>query len=258
MSKSRNKPVWIEIHQLDWIPSFLKERQLEGIFPILKAIRFDQKLLFLFNRLRDKTQALEFVDLGSGGGNVVEFISQRVNGELRFIMSDISPKLELYQKIKQRNRGRINFVPYSVDLCEADGILNGRAVTIITTFHELDRPRARNFMKSLAKWSRGFLIAEPINISFKQILRMPLLFFYFWLAPFYARPFRVSCFFFTWVWPILPFFHLHDGLVSLARSYRKNEFEQMLKKYAGPDWEWETGNLDSSLTYVLAWRKSES
>ena len=258
MPEPKNKPLWVEIHQLDWIPNFLKERQLEGIFPILKGIRFDRKLLYLFSKLKDKTRASEFLDLGSGGGNVVEFISHKVNGELKFTMTDISPKLELYKKIRERNQGRIDYVAYNVDMCEADGILKGKAVTIITTFHELDRPRARNFMKSLAEWSRGFLIAEPVNICLKQILRMPLLFLYFWLAPFYARPLRVSSFFFTWVWPILPFFHLHDGLVSLARSYRKNEFEQMLKKYAGPDWEWETGILDSSLTYVLAWRKNES
>jgi SAM-dependent methyltransferase len=258
LEHASNKPFGVEIHQLDWIPACLKERQLEGIFQILKAIRFDRKLLLLFNKLKEKTGCYDFLDLGSGAGNVVEFLVRESSHSFNYTLSDLEPRLDLYQRIKERNPGRVDFVPYPVDISKADGILKDKAITVITTFHELERRQAQRTIDNLLEYSKGFLILEPVNLSLAQLLRFPLLFLHFWLAPFYARPLRVSSFFFTWVWPILPFFHLHDGLVSWARSYRKNEFEQMLKKNAGSDWEWETGNLDSSVTYVLAWRKNES
>ena len=253
-----NKPFGVEIHQLDWIPNFLKERQLEQIFPILKAIKFDQKLLVLFNHLKEKTTAREFLDLGSGAGNVIEYLVKNSPGDYTYFVSDLQPRWQSYQKIKQRNSGRINFVPYKVDMCEADGILKDKAVTIITTFHELDRRQAQKVITNLMKNSKAFLIAEPVNKSAGQLLELPLILLYFWLAPFFTKPKSFSRLFFSWVWPILPLFHIHDGLVSLLRSYRKADFLRMLQNGHSSGWQWEIDHLGPDTTYVLAWRKSES
>lgn len=258
MPASKNKPLWVEIHQLDWIPNLLKESQLEGILQILRGVRFNQKLLILFQKLKEKTGAREFLDLGSGAGNVVEYIVREDDDSFCYLLSDLEPRLNLYQKIKERNPGRIDFVPYPVDMGEADGIFQGRAVTVITTFHELDQRNAQNLIDNLLRWSQGFLILEPFNKSARQLPRLALLFLYFWLAPFYIRPWRFSSFFFTWIWPVLPFFHWHDGVVSLLRSYQKSDFLQMLQNGSAAGWEWEVAHLGPDTTYVLAWRKSES
>ncbi|OGC89176.1 MAG: hypothetical protein A2142_07630 [candidate division Zixibacteria bacterium RBG_16_48_11] len=258
MPTSKHKPLWVEIHQLDWIPACLKERQLEGIFQILKATRFDRKLLLLFSKLKEKTGSGDFLDLGSGAGNVVEFLVRESSHSFKYTLSDLEPRLDLYQKIKERNPGRIDFVPYSVDISKADGILRGKAITLITTFHELERRNAQNTIDNLLEYSKGFLILEPVNLSLTQLLRFPLLFLHFWLAPFKVKPWRSTSFIFTWVWPILPFFHLHDGLVSFLRSYKKADFARMLQNSSRLGWEWEVSSLGPDTTYVLAWRKSES
>jgi hypothetical protein len=142
-----------------------------------------------------------------------------------------------------------------VDSAQADGILKNKAVTIITTFHELPKAQAVQVIKNLLNNSKGFLIAEPVNKSRVQILRLPLIVLYFWLAPLWARPKSLTRYLFTWFWPVLPLFHAHDGLVSLLRSYSKRDFQEMLNSCATADWEWEAGNLGSDTTYVLAWRK---
>ena len=256
--QASNKPFGVEIHQLDWIPNFLKERQLEQIFPILKAIKFDQKLLVLFNCLKEKTDAKKFIDLGSGAGNVIEYLVRNSPGEYTYYLSDLQPHRQSYQEIKRRNSGRIDFVPYRMDMCEAAGILKDKAVTIITTFHELDRRQAQKVITNLMKNSRAFLIAEPVNKSAGQLLKLPLILLYFWLAPFFTKPKSFSRLFFTWGWPILPLFQIHDGLVSLLRSYRKADFIGMLQNGYSSGCLWEVDHFGADTTYVLAWRRSES
>ena len=247
----------MEIHQLDWIPGFLKQRQLEQILPILRAIHFDRKLLALFNRLKEKTKAKEFLDLGSGAGNVVEFLVRNTEGPYTYAISDLQPCLKSYDEIKHRNQGRIDFVPYSVDLCQADGILKNKAVTIITTFHELDRREAQKAINNLLGYSKGFLIAEPIDKSAGQLFRLPWIVLYFWLVPLWTKPRTFSRLFFTWLVPVLPLFHMHDGLISLLRSYTKLDFVKLLKNGKSRGWEGEVNTIDVDTTYVLAWRKSE-
>lgn len=256
MQTSKYRPFGTEIHQLDWVPGFLKERQLEQIFPILKAVKFDSKLLTLFNRLRERTGASQYIDLGSGAGNVVEYLVKNAEGSYTYTLSDLQPRLDCYRQIQRRNQGRIDFVPYSVDIAQADGILKNKAVTIITTFHELPKAEAVQVIKNLIKNSKGFLIAEPVNKSAFQFIKLPWITLYFWLAPLWARSKSFTRYLFTWLWPVLPLFHAHDGLVSLLRSYNKKDFEKMLNDCATADWEWEVGNLGSDTTYVLAWRKS--
>ena len=71
---SKEKALWFESHQQDWIPNFLKQIQLEGIFYISAFINSNRKFLTLFSQWQKKIKTKEFVDLGSGSGNLIKYI----------------------------------------------------------------------------------------------------------------------------------------------------------------------------------------
>ena len=252
---SRTK--WFEFHQLGWLPDYLKVRQLEGIFQILKSAGFDRSLLTQFRKLQAKTRADIYLDLGSGAGNVIKFLAEKCGDRVKFILSDINPKTDSYQLLKQ-TYPQIDYIPQSVDIATAGEILKGKTITMISTFHELDRMQAQQAIGKLFGHSRGFLIIEPFGKWWKQMLLFPVMLVSFFLVPFRVRPWNHGMFIFTWLIPLLPLMHTHDGLVSWLRSYGEGDFRQMISDSSPVGWEWESDCNGWSLSYLLAWRKSEA
>ncbi|MCI0530396.1 MAG: class I SAM-dependent methyltransferase [candidate division Zixibacteria bacterium] len=247
---------WFEFHQQDWLPDYLKVRQLEGIFQILKSVGFDQSLLTLFRKLQANTNAEIYLDLGSGAGNVMRFLAEECGRRINFILSDINPKIDSYQLLKQ-TYPQIDYIPQSVDIATADVVLKGKAITMISTFHELDQKQAQRAIGKLFRHSRGFLIIEPFSKWWKQMFLFPAMLVSLFLVPFRIRPWSTGMFIFTWLIPLLPLMHMHDGLVSWLRSYGEKDFRQMIHECSPVGWEWELNCKGWSLSYLLAWRNNE-
>jgi len=257
----RTKPLWLELHQQDWIPNFLKEIQLQGISPILSFIQYDKKFLELFTEWQKHIKTREFVDLGSGSGNLIITLFENSNGnfsKLHFTLTDLYPQKEIFQKLKKQFPENIDYVAEKVDLSDSVSVYRNKGATILTTFHELSRSQADKTMVNLLQHSRGFLILEPLNKSWKQALTIPAIFIGAVIAPFKMKPRRFRNFLFSCVIPIVPFFHLHDAWVSFLRSYTKKDFQNMLGKFGNKNWSWIVDNIGNDITYVMAWRKNES
>ena len=257
----RTKPLWLELHQQDWIPNFLKEIQLQEISPILSFIRYDKTFLELFAEWQKHIKTKEFVDLGSGSGNMIRYLLESNNGhfsEVHFTLTDLYPQADIFKKLKSKFPENLDYVAEKVDLSDSISVYRNKGVTILTTFHELSRSQADKTMVNLLQHSRGFLILEPLNKSWKQAVKIPGIFLGAVIAPFKIKPRRFTNFLFSCFIPIVPFFHLHDAWVSFLRSYTKRDFQGMLEKFGNKNWSWIVDNIGNDITYVMAWRKNET
>jgi len=257
----RTKALWLELHQQDWIPNFLRGIQLEGIAPILSFNKYEKKFAKFFEELRHKVKTREFVDLGSGSGNLIKYLFENNNGnfsEIHFTLTDLYPHNDMFQKLKDSFPKNLDYIAEKIDLSNSVSIYRNKGVTILTTFHELSQAQADKTILNLFNHSKGFLILEPLHKSWKQALTIPAIFLGAVIAPFKMKPFKFRNFIFSCVLPIVPFFHLHDACVSFIRSYTKKDFQSMLEKFGNKNWEWVVDNVENDITYVLAWRKDES
>src|SRR3972149_1431577 len=213
----RTKPLWLELHQQDWVPNFLKEIQLQGISPILSYIQYDKKFLKLFSEWQKHIKTKEFVDLGSGSGNLIRYLLESNNGhfsELHFTLTDLYPQTDIFKKLKNKFPENLDYVAEKVDLSDSVSVYRNKGATLLTTFHELSRSQADKTMVNMLQHSQGFLILEPLNKSWRQALKIPGIFWSAVIAPFKIRPFRFRNFLLSCLVLFWPFFLLHDAWLS--------------------------------------------
>ncbi|OGC79838.1 MAG: hypothetical protein A2145_03575 [candidate division Zixibacteria bacterium RBG_16_40_9] len=258
---SKEKTLWFESHQQDWIPNSLKTIQLDGIFHISAFINSNQKFLTLFKEWQKKLRTKQLVDLGSGSGNLIKYIFENNQGyfsDLHFTLTDWEPQIKLFQRLKNKFPQNIGYLTQKVDIADAPEVIKNKAVTILTSFHELPKNKAFKTIFNLFNYSAGFFIYEPLNRNWFQLVKIPGIFLASLILPFKMKPWRWQNFFFSWLIPLVPFFHLHDSWVSFLRSYTVKDFRLWLEKLGNKDWDWVVDTIGRDITYVLAWRKDES
>ncbi len=255
---SKEKALWVESHQQDWIPDFLKRIQLDGIFHISAYINSNQKFLALFQEWQKKLTTRKLVDLGSGSGNLIKYIFESNHGDfsdLHYTLTDWEPQIELFQRLKKQFPLNIDYLTQKVDIAESPEVIKNKAVTIVTSFHELSFNQAFKTIFNLFNYSAGFFIYEPLNRNWFQLAKIPGVFLAGLIIPFRMKPWSWKNFFFSWIIPLIPFFHLHDSWVSFLRSYTAKDFRQWLEKLGNKNWEWVVDTIGKDITYVMAWRK---
>jgi len=82
----------------------------------------------------------------------------------------------------------------------------------------------------------------------------PILFFLF--TPFF-KPFRFSRLLFTYIFPIIPFCTVWDGIVSIIRLYKPNELLIIAHEVDKENYFWEAGkkrsNFGLKVTYLIGY-----
>ena len=103
----------------------------------------------------------------------------------------------------------------------------------------------------------NFYILISISLGFLGVLFSPITVLL--LTPL-ARPFSMIRLLFTYIIPLIPFFVLWDGVVSVLRTYSISEMEQMTVSLNNQDsYEWEMGKVikgPGQVLYLLGYPKS--
>jgi hypothetical protein len=204
-------------------------------------------------RLRSAMQMTgtrRIVDLGSGGGGplplIVRLLAEREGYEVTAQLTDLHPNVERLERIAADSNGRLVVVTRSVDAAAVPADLEGFRL-LCNSFHHMHPELARGILADAARKRQGIAVLEVLDRSlagFAAVLIAPLLVLF--VTPL-IRPFRWSRLFFTYVAPLLPFFVLWDGLVSVLRLYRPDELRALLSGIPSDGYAWDTGLLSSGI-----------
>lgn len=249
---------WNETHQWDWIPKLLISIQLDQLYFILSFIGLNKKFMKYFSEWQPKVKTLEFMDLGSGSGNLIKALFENSDGKfnnLKYTLSDVLPQIKTYESLKKRFAKNIDYYPKSLEITQADKILDNKGVTMSTVLHELSPAQLGRTFQNLFSHSEGFLILEPLNRNIFQFIKLPLLLLASWLAPFFTFPYRWYNFVFSTLIPIVPLMHLHDGLISFLKTYSKKDLVNILKNAGNNGFIYEVENIGVDFTLIRAWKK---
>jgi hypothetical protein len=247
---------FIELHDQPWFPGFLRDLVTEALKFGLRLFNAYAPVAPLLRSLLDAQPTPAIVDLCSGaGGPWLELAPAVQKGRgVQITLTDKYPNLKSFERMKVASGGRIEFCAKPVDAMRVPRDLAG-VRTIFTSFHHFPPEEAAALLRDSIDARQPIGIFEvtaraPIPVAW--MLPWPL--FIFLYTP-WIRPFRWSRLVWTYLFPVVPFVMLFDGIVSCLRSYRPDELLRIAHALKAPEYRWVAGEVagraGGKITYLI-------
>ena len=212
---------------------------------VIAARAIDETL----NSLEHSSEEFDIVvvDFCSGSGGPTPAIEEIVNRKrklrgrdpIHFILSDLHPNIEDWIPLAEQS-AHLSFIPQSVDArsppasAMSDLALdaNDRSTApqktkvfrlFCLSFHHFNDQEAMQILKNTMDTADGFAILELQERRISSIILMTLQFFFVFLSElfwFWHRPMNLL---YTYVFPVLPFITMFDGIISSLRTHTFGE-----------------------------------
>lgn len=193
------------------------------------------KLPESFTQLMDSD---EFLDIGSGGGDASIFHLQQIFGKnVKIILSDLHPKIELWDKLITPNIDYIK-TPFDATRLSEISFPNKKIkqISCFGSFHHMDENTIQKIFDQMQKKDIKILIVEPKRYSdivqYLHILSLPIigLLSYSIISLFGSAIVASNPLNSISRLLMVPFFMTFDHILGASRRYSLQEIETMAKK----------------------------
>jgi hypothetical protein len=236
-----------ELNDSAWAPEALRETIVESLSRPLAWGGILRGVAPAFAEFLDRTDAREVLDLCAGAGAPAAILAEelrRMNRTPpRFLMTDIQPHVESWQRLARAHTDCIDWIAEPVDASRIpDAIAKGRARVIINALHHFRPELAGAILRDAALSSRGVFVAEgfergPLGFAPFALAGIPSL-----LAnPILAPHHKLIKALMTWFSPVALGASIWDGVVSTMRVYTESELREMV---ASTPFTWTYGTYD--------------
>jgi hypothetical protein len=223
-----------EVNDSPWAPRALRDTIVESLSRTLEWGDMLSGLVGPFTAFVRESGAGEVLDVCAGAAGPARVLVRQLRraGQVppRFILTDLNPQPEAWQRARTAFPDDIDFEPEPVDATRIPvQIARGRARVIINAFHHFPPELAASILGDAVRGSRGIFIAEPFD-------RNPLRFASFMPVGSLAlavNPLLTSR---DRIWkallsltPAVVMASLWDGIVSTLRVYSRSELEAMVR-----------------------------
>jgi SAM-dependent methyltransferase len=222
----------IEDYQLfnDWFPDIANG--------MLYDMSYSQK--YKTNKLPEDFVKLmdsdEFLDIGSGGGEATIFHLHQIFGNnIKIVLSDLHPKIELWNELTNNN---IRYIKTPVDatkLSEMSTSKLPKQISCFGSFHHMDEKTIMQIFDELKKNNMKMFIVEPRRypdlIQYLHILTLPIsgLISYSLISLYGSAIVADNPLNGIMRFLLVPFFMTLDHILGASRRYSLNEIESMAK-----------------------------
>jgi hypothetical protein len=244
---------FFEFHDQKWFPKNLRDGVTDALQFILSLGGIYRPIVPLLSEAVEATGAERIVDLCSGGGGPWLWLYRllRVENErsVQVCLTDKYPNIAAFENARQKTGGQITFYPGFVDAASLPRELSGFR-TVFTSFHHFTPEEAVAILQNAADDGQGIGVFEAAKRDPLRILLtvlMPLAGFL--TAPF-ARPFRISRLFWTYVIPVIPFVLFFDGVISCLRAYSQKELSLLAAQVKAENYVWQIGERSGGLAPI--------
>jgi hypothetical protein len=256
----------IEFEDLEKFPAKVRDGITDYLRFFISLFRLYSPVAGFLNEYMEKTGKTEILDLCSGGGGatmqIIDELDKISGKKYRVVQSDKFPNIESLKYLKNKTGGRIEYREISVDAMRVPKELKGFR-TIFSSFHHFDNNDAVKVLQDAADNNAPIGIFDGAERKwlyiFGVIFSTP--FFLFFCSPFF-KPFKWNRIFYTYIIPLIPFFALWDGIVSMLRIYNPDELSELTKRVNADNYEWKSGtlknNIGTKVTYLVGTPESRS
>lgn len=252
-----------EFEDLKWFPSFLRDYGTDFLQFLANKSKMFKPAVPLLHAALEETRNERIIDLASGGGGTLLWLSEELkkeHPEIIICLTDYYP-----------NKAAIDYTKLqSASFESIDEPLDARAVpealkgfrTMFLSFHHFRPEDARAILQNAVDAKVGIGIFEGQERSFPSVLAMLFSPLTLWFTTPLIRPFRWGRLLFTYPIPIVPLFVLWDGLVSSFRTYSEEEMQALVDGLKGKEnYTWKIGKEKvgpSVMLYLIGTPKSSN
>ncbi len=248
-----------EIEDQRWCPRSLRNGLTDMLRFLSDTMGMYQPIVPRLRAALERMGTRRILDLAAGAGGpwskLLSQLSEGASAPIEVRLTDYYPNENALEQVRRDAGNRLDFERQSVDAANVPPHLEGFR-TMFTSFHHFRPDAARGILRDAVRQRRGIGIFEFTNRDWLTLLLLlPSPLFILLAAPF-ARPFRWSRLFWTYVVPLLPLAVTFDGLVSNLRTYTPDELREMVEELDAPDYEWDIGeapipHMAGRITYLI-------
>ncbi|MBT3983798.1 MAG: hypothetical protein HOE90_20755 [Bacteriovoracaceae bacterium] len=246
-----------EFEDLSWFPTSIRNYGTDFLRALAVKTRIYQRSIPIIKKAIDDSGTGQVVDLCSGGGGGWESIAKSVKKDipgLKIHLTDYYPNIDAFERIYHKAPEVFTFDRRKIDALAVPDDLKGIR-TLFLCFHHFDPVSAKKIIQDAVNANCSIAIFEAQKrdlFHFILFLFSPLGVAF--ITPF-VKPFSLKRIFFTYIIPVVPSFILWDGLISVLRSYKLEEIQQMTYDLSKThNYKWESGRIKtgpSSIFYFV-------
>jgi hypothetical protein len=244
---------FFEFHDQKWFPKHLRDGVTDALQFILSLGGIYRPIVPRLNKSVEATGAERIVDLCSGGGGPWLWLYRllRVDGgrSIDICLTDKYPNIAAFENAQRKTGGQITFYPGFVDAAALPREFAGFR-TIFTSFHHFTPDEAIGILQNAAYDGQGIGVFEAAKRDPWTILLTVLMLPAGFLTAPFARPFRISRLFWTYIIPLIPLVLFFDGVVSCLRAYSQKELSLLAAQVKAENYVWQIGEQSGGLAPV--------
>lgn len=248
-----NRIEFFEFEDFNWFPKFIRDGGTDFLGFILKMTRFYEPTIKVIENIIAKTSHNQVLDLCSGNAGPIEFISDKIDSKIKFIVSDKYPNISAYKKLRLEKD--IDYLSEPLDILKMGEKSTHGIRTMFSAIHHFNPSEIQTIFKNIIESNMPICIFDSGDKHLGTIIAIllfhPILFLF--CTPF-IRPFRFDRLIFTYLIPIIPVFTIWDGVVSILRLYKSDELLHLAKlSDTNTKYIWSSGKLTNKLGFSITY-----
>jgi hypothetical protein len=242
-----------EFEDQKWFPRFLRNYGTDFLQFLSNKTGMYRPIVPLIENLLKSSKTETIVDLASGGGGGLIWLSHQLKKEipnLRIILTDYYPNVPAFEYIKSKS-AYFEYYNKPVDARKVPEELRGLRTQFLSLHHFMPND-ARHILQNAIDSKSSIAIFEAQERSLPSLLAMLFSPITVLLATPFIRPFTIGRIIFTYVLPVVPLFVLWDGIVSSLRTYSVAEMKMLVKSLENTEkYDWQINRIKSGPGVIL-------
>jgi SAM-dependent methyltransferase len=188
------------------------------------------------------------LELAAGSGKAAslwaEQLAQR-GSNTKVVLTDLQPNVPAWQRLSAESQGRLSFEPQSVDATQVPEQLAAEASlrTIHLALHHFPPALVREILADIVR-SGGALLVGDSAPNAQNLVMLNVVGFFTQAKALRSRPLHHML--------LMPFVGVHDGVVSVLRSYSPEDLKELAEGLPGGEhYEWQFFYSYSGLSVLL-------
>lgn len=220
-----------EWEDFSWFPSTIRDLMTDYLQYVVVLSKMYQPVVPILSQLIQQTGTNTIVDLASGGGGPWPALApalKAVHPNLRIVLTDRYPNLTALEAVKNTAPHVVDIITEPVDALQVPNHLVGLRTQFLS-LHHFQPSQVRAIFENAIMAKQPIAVFEFQQRTLSQVIQFALSPLLVILLSVTIRPFSLKRLVLTYLIPLVPFFVMWDGVVSVLRTYTPNEVRQIIE-----------------------------